>query len=343
MHVICSPSEYLEDYALAAGFNYDAIPINRSISVLDDLKAIWRTFKYIRKNKIDIVVGHTPKGGMVAMLAARMAGVKTRIYFRHGLVYETSEGTLRKLLIAIDRLTSWCATKVVCVSPSVLKRSIDDHLGGVRKQTILRQGSCNGIDTQSKFNPDNLDKNKLDTLRESLGLTDDNYVIGYTGRLVRDKGIAELVEAFEKLKDAGNCRLLLVGMFEQRDSLSEDIKQRIIGNPNIIYTGFVNEDMEYYYGLMDMYILPSYREGLPTGVLEAQSMELPVVTTQVTGCIDSIVNGKTGIFTTHEVGDIIDSIDKIRINHAINGKNGRQWICENFTNQLIWHEIEKLY
>ncbi|MBD5192960.1 MAG: glycosyltransferase family 4 protein [Bacteroidales bacterium] len=343
LNVVCSESEYLKDYAQQQGFDYIETPVNRSISIGQDFKSIRAICKFIKKKKIDVVVGHTPKGGLLSMIAGVICRVPKRIYFRHGLVYETSHGVKRQILMAVDRLTSLCATKIICVSPSTLSKSIQDHLAPAKKQSILGHGTCNGVDTKSQFNPETIDSTKLNELRAKYGIHRNDYVIGYSGRLVKDKGIIELVQAFDSLKDAKNCKLLLVGMFEERDALPEDIKQRILNDKRIIYTGFINGGMEYYYSLMDLYVLPSYREGFPTGVLEAQAMEKPVVTTRVTGCCDSIVDNITGLFSDNDAIDLASKIDDIRLNNRIDGKKGRAWVVDNFDSRLIWKEIEKLY
>lgn len=343
MHAACSDSEYLADYAKKQGFSYLATPINRSISIKDDLRSIKALCRYIRRNKIDIVVGHTPKGGLLAMIAGRICSVRKRIYFRHGLVYETSHGFKRFVLKSVDRLASACATKIVCVSPSVLERSISDKLAPAKKQTILSDGTCNGVDTVGQFNPEKVDREAVAALRKKYGIGKDDFVIGYSGRLVRDKGVIELVEAFDRLSGADNCKLLLVGMFEQRDALPESTRQRILNDPRIIFTGFVNGCMENYYSLMDMYVLASYREGFPTGVLEAQSMGLPVVTTRATGCCDSIVDGVTGLFADNSAEDLARKIDQVRVDKKIDGANGRAWVKEKFDSRIVWKEIEKLY
>lgn len=343
MNVVCSPSEYLANYAKEQGFDYLETPVNRSISIGQDLKSIYAICRFIRNKKIDIVVGHTPKGGLLAMLAAFLCRVPNRIYFRHGLVYETSHGLKRTMLTTIDRLTSLCATKIVCVSPSVLSRSIQDHLGSVKKQMILGKGTCNGVDTQGKFNPARIDSNRMEELRNKYGIANSDFVIGYSGRLVRDKGIIELVRAFDLLENADNCKLLLVGMFEKHDSLPEDVIKRIQNDKRIIFTGFINGGMEYYYSLMDVYVLPSYREGFPTGVLEAQAMAKPVITTRVTGCCDSIVEGETGLFSDNNEHDLAAKIEEIRLKKRIDGAKGREWVSDNFDSHIVWKEIEKLY
>lgn len=343
MNVVCSPSEYLADYARQQGFAYLETPVNRSISIKQDLASIGHICRFIHQQHIDIVVGHTPKGALLGMLAGWLCRVPKRIYFRHGLVYETSHGLKRLILKMVDRLASACATQIVCVSPSVLERSIADHLAPANKQRVLGKGTCNGVDTQGHFNPAHIDASQLNALKQKYGIRDTDFVIGYSGRMVRDKGIIELVRAFDKLKNADNCKLLLVGMFEERDALPNDVKERIQNDSRIIYTGFINGGMEYYYALMNVYVLASYREGFPTGVLEAQAMEKPVITTRVTGCCDSIVDGTTGLFVDNDVDDLTAKIDLIRLNKAIDGREGRAWVVKNYDCHLIWKEIEKLY
>lgn len=341
MNVACSESEYLPDYARKQGFDYITTPVNRSISIGQDFKSIRAICEFIKKKKIDIVIGHTPKGALLGMIAAFLCRVPNRVYFRHGLVYETSHGLKRGMLMAIDKLTSFCATKVVCVSQSVLTRSLEDRLAPAHKQIILGKGTCNGVDTQDKFNPANIAAARVEELRNKYGITNEDFVIGYSGRLVRDKGIIELVKAFDSLENADNCKLLLVGMFEERDALPQVVMERILNDKRIIFTGFINEGIEYFYSLMDVYVLPSYREGFPTGVLEAQAMAKPVITTRVTGCCDSIVDGETGLFSDNDEKDLASKIDEIRVGRRIDGENGRKWVVDNFDSRIIWKEIEK--
>ena len=346
-HVICSPSDELEGYARKHGFEYEEVPINRSISLLEDLKALWRTIRYIRRKEIGIVTGHTPKGGIIAMTAAWLCRVPKRIYFRHGLVYETQHGLKRKLLITIDRIASAFATQIVCVSESVRRRSIEDRLGAASKQLILNQGSCTGIDTV-RFDAGGIDGQRLNKLRKRLGLSRDDMVVGFTGRLVRDKGIIELVEAFKALKaDVPRLKLLLVGMFEQRDALPGDLVKQISDDADIIHTGYVDyNEIEYYYSLMDIYVLPSYREGFPVSVIEAAAMGLPVVTTKATGCIDSIIDGETGLFVDHTAQSLSNAIKRLLQDPALREKLGRQArenARKNFDERTVWQYIEKLY
>ena len=343
--VVCSESEYLAAYAKENDFDYRVLPVLRSINPIQDIKTVIGICRYIKQKQIGIVVGHTPKGGLLSMIAGWLMRVPKRIYFRHGLVYQTSRGLKRFILMSVDRLASLCATKIVCVSPSVLQHSIHDHLASPSKQIILHKGTCCGIDTEGKFNPNNIDPQKLSSMKSKWGIADDDWVIGYSGRLVRDKGIIELVRAFRDVKKANaHYKLLLGGMFEVRDALPDDVQQDIKNDTQIVWTDFQNSDMEYFYAMMNVYVLASYREGFPTGVLEAQSMQVPVITTRATGCCDSILEGETGLFVEHNVTQLADAIRSIHdARSSVDGQKAREWVRKNLENHIVWNEIEKLY
>lgn len=347
LHVICSPSEQIKSYSSEKKFNYKEIPILRSFSIIQDIKSIFSICHYIKENSIDIVCGHTPKGALLSMIAAFVMGVPKRFYFRHGLVYETATGFKRKMLIWVDQMTSKLATQIICVSPSVSERSIEDRLNSKYKQNILSNGTCNGVDI-NRFSKLSILVSKQKQYKLETRIPENGFVIGFTGRLVRDKGIIILVEAFELLtKQYDNLYLLLIGMFEERDVLPVEIIKTINKNSHIINTGFVqNSEIEYYYSLMDVFALPSYREGFPTSVLEASSMELPIITTKATGCIDSIIENETGVFIRHDSielakaieGFILDKSKQVRF-----GISGRNFVSKYFDQRIIWECIEELY
>lgn len=345
MHVVCSHSQYLNKYAKENEFDYKELPVLRAINLIQDLKTIIGICRYIKEKEIGIIVGHTPKGGLLSMIAGWLMRVPTRIYFRHGLVYQTSHGLKRTILMSVDRLASLMSTKIVCVSPSVLQQSINDKLAPAKKQIILNKGTCCGIDTEGQFNPARIEPNKLQMMKQDWGIKDSDWVIGYTGRLVKDKGIIELVHAFREVKkEDPRYKLLLVGMFEERDALPHDIQETIKNDPQIIWTDFQNADMEYFYAMMNVYVLASYREGFPTGVLEAQSMTVPVITTKATGCIDAINENETGLFVGHNYEELAGAINRIRNGKTnIEGNKARKWVRDNFENHKVWKEIEKLY
>ncbi len=345
IYLVCSESPELENYAEQQQVNYKTVSILRSFSIIQDLKSVFAIMQYIRESNVDVVVGHTPKAALLSMLAAFLMRVPKRIYFRHGLMYETSKGLRRVVLKSVERLTAFCATKIVCVSNSVFDKSISEHLNSKSKQIVLGRGTSYGIDTQRKFNPDFIDIDKLESYRSRYNIASDDFIVGYSGRIVKDKGIAFLVDAIERLSAYPEIKLLLVGYSEERDALPDSIKSIIINHDHIITTGFIPyDDIEYYYALMDIYVLPSYREGFPTSVLEASSIQKPVITTKVTGCVDSIIEGVTGFFVNHDGGEIADCTLKLFNDRELQrkmGKGGRDFVSKNFDHSVLRPIIEK--
>lgn len=348
IHLICSPSSKIEVFAKQQGVNYKEFIILRKFAVFQDIKSIFKLYRYFKKQKFDIVVGHTPKGALLSMLASFFARTPKRVFFRHGLVYETTSGLKKLLLKNIERFTSSLATQVVCVSPYLIEKSISDKLSSKKKIVLLNMGSCNGVDVLSKFNASNIVKSKLKALRTELTIQNENYVIGYVGRLVKDKGIPELVNAFVKLqKKYPHIKLLLVGPYEDKDELNKITIDIIKSNEDIITVGHVDNDMEYYYSLMNVFILPTHREGLGTSILEASSLGLPVITAEHTGSRDAIVNDVTGSYVkinSKSIEIVLNQYIKNPKKYVQQGVNGRNHMVENFEQELIWKEIEeKIY
>ena len=348
IHLVCSPSDKIEKFANDHLCQYKEIDLLRKISLFADIKATWQLYQYIKKEKFNIVCGHTPKGGLLSMIAAFIARIPQRVYFRHGLRYETCSGLKRTILIYCERIASMLATKVVCVSNYLIEKSIDDHLSSQKKMILLNYGSCNGVDALKQFNPNQINKQRKELLRKELHLPQDAFIMGYAGRLVHDKGITQLVQAFEKLSIVyPNIYLLLIGPYEDGDRLPSSTISTIKENNKIIHTGLIEKEIEYYYSLMDIYILPSYREGLPTCILEASAMQIPVLTTSHSGSRDSMINQETGIYVKIDKDDIADKTEML-YNDATRRKqlgiNGRKFVLKYFNQQKIWEDIEhKLY
>ncbi len=347
IHLICSTSPRLAKFSADHKCRYSEIEITRNFSISKDLRSLMKIIKYIRANNFDIVSGHTPKAGMLTMLAARLCGIKRRIYFRHGLVYETATGLKRRILLTCERIASACATQVVCVSPYLMERSRTDRISNPDKLRILNIGSCTGIDVKNLFNPSLVDKMAVENLREHYDISSDNFVIGFVGRMVGDKGIVELVQAFTILYSSDNqLRLLLIGPLEERDAVPSEIVEKIKNHPGIIHAGLVESGMPEYYSLMNLFVLPTHREGLGVALLEAQAMEIPVLTTSHTGAKDALKAGVTGEYIDMTPESIINAVNKYLDNPDIvhrQGIEGRRFVSENFAEENIWQEIEKLY
>lgn len=344
--LVCSPDENLKPFAEKHGCHYKEIFVPRIIAPKQDLIALWNLYHYMRDEHFDIVCGHTPVGGLLAICAAYIAGVKKRVFFRHGLVYETSHGVKRKILIGAEWLASKLATKVVCVSPYLIERSVADNITPREKMVLFNNGSCNGIDAMGKFNPETLSKGKLKTIRAKWQIPKDAFVIGYTGRLVQDKGIEELVTAFRHINvKYPKAYLLLVGVLEERDAITSETIKEIRNNSHIIHTGLILGEMEYYYAIMDVLVLCTHREGFGSALIEAAAMSVPTLTTSHTGSKDAVRENVTGMFVIMNNADsIVEKVkqyiedDELRMRH---GKQGRQFVIDNFQQEIVWNEIEK--
>lgn len=340
--VACSPSRELDLFAKEYNFKPVGVNITRSISPFSDLIAIIRLIIFIRQNKISIVVGHTPKGGLISMVSSFLAGSRKRIYFRHGLMFETSKGLKRFVLKNIERISGFFATDVVCVSNEIQAISELLKLSDKNKNIVLGKGTCNGVDCNTSFNPDLQDKQELEFLKQKFQIADDTFVLGFVGRLVRDKGINELVSAWELVQQKyPNSKLLLVGPFEERDKISVSSKNTIINDDSIIHTGLIT-NTSIFYALMNAFILPSYREGFPTVILEASSMSLPILTTRATGCSEAIIENVTGKFIELDkysiASSIIDLINNPSEMHNM-GVMGRNFVKQYFDQFILWNII----
>lgn len=287
--LISSPGPLLAQTARNEGVACHALPMERGISLWRDLASLIRLFRVIRRLKPDLVEFSTPKAGLLGTLAARLARVERRVYMLRGLRLETSSGFKRLVLLAAERLAAHNAHVVLCNSRSLRRKALELGVAPREKLRILGNGSSKGVDVE-RFCPGPTD------LRWKLGVPDRVTLIGFVGRLTRDKGIPELLQGFARvLERAPEAYLLLVGWFdESEDSLDDTMRQQILEHPRIVCTGFV-EDPAPYYRAMDFLILPSRREGFPNAVLEAAASGLPVITTWATGARNAVVAGVTGL------------------------------------------------
>lgn len=348
MHLICSPDPEILEYSKEQGFKYKEIVLERQLSPKNDLKALIEIIKYIKKNKIDTVICHQAKGCLLGAIGAKIAGVKNILILEHGALYETASGLFRKALIAECRFVCYLATRVICVSPYILELGITNKTSRPEKRCLLGSGSCGGIDTINMFNPDLIDTNNIDLLKEKYDISPDDFIIGFAGRLVRDKGIIELLEGFNIINSrfpGKTIKLMIIGQPEKWDGLPEETLNQLQSNKDIIYTGQVpRNEMPNLYSCMDILILPSYREGLPTCNLEAQSMRIPVVTTAVSGSRDSIVNEKTGLYCQLTGESIAVQVEKLFDEDLRKrmGEEGRRWVSKNFDHTKVWPHMKAL-
>lgn len=344
--LVSSPGEQLWRMSRDTGAEYAAIPMNRKIAPFSDLVSLFRLCRLIRKVRPTIIDAGTPKAGLLVGIAAWFMGVRCRIYTLHGLRIETTTGLKRILLATTERIACACAHKVICVSPSLRQRALDFKLLRARKLVVLGSGSCAGVDVE-RFSPGALDPVKKQQLADSLGISLSAPLLGFVGRLTRDKGVRELVKAYSMLREKWpKLCLLLVGDYEDGDPVEPVIRQQIDSDPGIIRAGFVADTVPYY-SLMSILVLPTYREGIGYAPLEAQACGVPVVTTTATGAIDAIVNGETGFAVpVANVEFLATRIDQLLGDPELQarmGEKGRDRIVREFRNEIVEHALLEEY
>ncbi|MCX7806722.1 MAG: glycosyltransferase family 4 protein, partial [Planctomycetota bacterium] len=338
-----SPGEMLEEVGRREGVEVFATPIEREPSPGRDsasLVRLWRLFRRIRPH---MVHAGTPKAGLLGMLAARLAGVPVRIFSLHGLRSEGLTGTTKGRIVAAgERLSCRLAHRVVCVSESLKRRAEEIRIAPSSRMTVPGAGNANGVNA-GRFTRTPEVEARASILRDRLGLPPGVPTIGFVGRLVRDKGIVELAAAFNIIRDEfPEARLLLVGRYEEGDPVPEAVREKLASDPSVLHAGFV-KDAPAAYALMDVLVLPTYREGFPTAPLEAAAMELPVVATRVTGCVDAVVDGVTGtLVPPRDAGALAGAIrmylrdPELRRRH---GRAGRERVLREFRPERIWRAL----
>jgi glycosyltransferase involved in cell wall biosynthesis len=270
------------------------IKIEREISLLADLASIWQLYWTLVKLKPDIVNASTPKAGLLGMIAAWLARVPIRIYFLRGLRAETASGFKKFILLTTERISSACATVIVPVSQSLKKTYSEENLAPIEKLCIVGSGSSNGVNPDIFVPSESILSASL-VIKQNLKIPDGAQVIGFVGRLTKDKGVVELVQAFcIAQQTVSNIYLLLIGWLEDGDPVPSNIVKEIESNPAIISTGFI-KDTSLYYPVFDILAFPSYREGFPNVPLEAALSSVPTVGFNATGTVDAVQDGVTGI------------------------------------------------
>ncbi|MGB2762535.1 MAG: glycosyltransferase family 4 protein [Minisyncoccales bacterium] len=289
---VCSNGKFIKDIE-KQGIKIKIINFKRKISPISDLICLFKLFFYFKKEKFALVHTHTPKPGLLGQLAAKFAGVPIIINTIHGFYFQGNSSFLkRKFFIFIEKISAKCSNLIFFVN----KEDMD---------TVAREKICNsdlikylggGIDL-SRFNSDRFSEEFILIKRKELGIGSEKKVIGIVARLVREKGYLDIFKAFKKvLKIFPETTLLIIGPLEpeKKDAINPDIIKNYDIEKNVLFLG-EREDVEEIYLLMDIFVLPSWREGLGISILEASAMKKPVIATDIRGCREAVDDGKTGI------------------------------------------------
>jgi glycosyltransferase involved in cell wall biosynthesis len=319
----------------------------RRMTPLEDMRSLAKIHSLVRTLRPHIAHTHTAKGGLLGTLAASLARTPVRIYQMRGRLSATANGWKRQSIMATERIVCGASSHVICNSHSLREGALRDGICRASKIEVLLAGSGNGVDSTVRFNPNRVTAAEASAVREELGIPAAAPIIGFVGRLVRDKGIGELVAAWRVVREqCPDAHLVLVGPLEPRDPISVSDKHTLETDKRVRLLGFRSE-LARLYKAMDIVVLPTYREGFPNVLLEAQSMALPVVSTRVEGCVDAVEDGVTGtLVPPKEAAPLARAtlayLDDASL-RARHGAAGRARVLRLFERERLWEALLSRY
>jgi len=338
VHAVCAPGRPLPGLENLSGVTTYRVPMGRRPDPWRDAVSVLRLFRLIRRLRPDIVHAHTPKAGLLGMIAARAAGVPVRLYTIHGLPLMTRRGMWRRVLAFAERTSCTLATQVYSVSPSLEIVATEMNLCRADKVSTLGDGSCAGIDVERFRSSDDVRKRAM-ALRLSCGVPQDALLLSFVGRIARDKGIAILASAWSRLVEFPHVHLLLAGIEDASDRVPEADLRKLRNHDHVHFTGDWLEDMPALYAATDIVVLPTFREGLPQVALEAAAMGVPIVSTRVPGVVNSIQDGVTGLLVpAGESAPFADAVERLIDDAALRtalGSAAAEFVRARFSEQRV--------
>lgn len=331
---VSSPGRALDELEKRERIRTIPVPMERRISPLKDLVSLFRLIVLFAKEKPDMVHSITPKAGLLSMLAAWITRVPVRMHTFTGLIFPTATGRMQKLLIAMDRLICFCATHINPEGEGV-KQDLINYKITSKSLHIIANGNVSGIDL-SHFERTHQVMEEAKQYR-----INDKFTFCFIGRLVRDKGINELVSTFVRLyRDNPKVRLLLVGSFEKAlDPVLPETEERIHHHPGITFVGY-QADVRPFLAASDALAFPSYREGFPNVVMQAGAMGLPSIVTDINGCNEIIINGKNGVIIPPKNEEALYDAMSWFLSHPDEVKqmaaNARPMIVTRYEQKMVW-------
>lgn len=341
---VSSPGSDLDELARREGVRAVAVPMERRIAPLADLRSLRRLWRLFRREKPAMVHSLTPKAGLLCMMAARLAGVPVRVHTFTGLVFPTATGLKKRLLMLTDRITCACATHIVPEGRGVMD-DLRRHRITRRPMRVLGHGNVRGIDLDHYRRTPGIEAQAA-AMRASLGIARHHVVLVFVGRMVADKGVAELVEAFNAIDDP-RLHLLLVGPPEADvDPLDEATIRTITSHPRIHAVG-AQPDVRPYLAAADVSVLPSYREGFPNVVIESGAMELPCIVTDINGSREIIEHGSNGLIVPpRDAAALKQAIAQLNDDDGLRARlaaRGRPMVAERFEQGYVWNCLTDFY
>lgn len=334
----CSPGRGVDEVRDREGVPVHEIHTAREISLWQDLRSFSRWLRLIRRLRPAVLNASTPKAALLSLVAGRILGVPTRVYLVRGLRLESERGARRRLLESMERLSSWCATHVVAVSPSLRDELMRLDLCAGKEPLVISHGSSNGVDAARIWQE--VRAHSRASERAALGVGDHQTLVAYIGRVRRDKGIAELSTALGSPR-LHSAVLVTQGDVEDTSSLGLDAL-----GPRHIHLGW-RGSVSQLLAAADLLALPTHREGFPNVVLEAAAAGLPAVTTTATGAVDSVIDGVTGLVVPpHDPQALEAALVRLASDpgaRARMGARARQRALDDFRPEQVWSELDRLY
>ena len=339
--IVSSDKSELEKLGKKQGVKTFCLPLTRKITPFKDTIAIFKLYFFLKREKPKIVHSHTPKAGFVGMTASFFAGVPIRMHTVAGLPLMERKFIKKKVLIFIEKLTYLFASNVYSNSKKLMEYILSKKFCSERKIKTLANGSSNGIDT--KYFSDNISLKNKNKLLNTLEILKNDFVFCYVGRVVKDKGINELVSAFNELNlKSRNCKLIIVGKIEnETNPVSKSTMGIIKKNKNILLTGFKN-DVRPYLSIGNCFVFPSYREGFPNVLMQAGAMDLPCIATNINGCNEIIQDNINGfLIPPKNIDALVKAMQKIMDKKLIIklSKNCRLMVKEKYDQKFFWEKL----
>jgi len=344
---VSSEKAYLEQIGKRENVATFHLEMTRKITPIKDLFAVYKLYLFFKREKPHIVHTHTPKAGILGMLAAKLARVPHRLHTVAGLPLLETKGIKRKVLDLVEELTYACATKVFPNSNGLLHLILENNYCVATKLAVIANGSSNGINT-SHFDVTHFTAIENTILRKKLGIEKDDFVFIFVGRLVKDKGINELIAAFSILaKEKNNLKLLLVGPFEpDLDPVATSTLKAIQTHVAIRHVGY-QQDVRPYFAIANCLAFPSYREGFPNVVMQAGAMQIPAIVSDINGCNEIIRNQENGLLVpAKSIPLLLKAMQLIVEDATLYSRLQRQSrgsIVSRFEQKIVWEAILREY
>lgn len=333
--IICSDANILQD-ELGESVRLFPIDIPRGISVGKSIFVIKQLKRFFKKEKFDLVQYSTPNAALYASIAAKLAKIKLRNYHLMGFRYLGANGVGQILLKAIEKVTCYNSTSIECVSKSNMDLGVEERIFPQDKATVIWNGSTGGVDLKR------FDFNKRETwrrqIRTELNFGDEDFIYGFVGRITKDKGINELLEAFFRMKD--NSKLLIIGDFEKKENLDCTLLEKAQKSERIVFQNFV-KDIEKYYAALDVLVLPSYREGFGNVIIEAGAVGTPAIVSDIPGPVDAVNKEENGFTVEPKNVDSLYSAmcnARYNLNHDV-GIKTFEFVKEKFDSEKLNEKI----